>query len=58
MALHCLKYLMYYTLNYSPHGYFYMKCTLLLIMSCNLVEIHKLFSAHITNYLLFGGHTE
>lgn len=49
---------MYYTLNYSPHGYFYMKCTLLLIMSCNLVEIHKLFSAHITNYLLFGGHTE
>lgn len=49
---------MYYTLNYSPNGYFYMKCTLLTIMSYNLVEKDKFFSAHVTEYLLFGVHTE
>lgn len=56
--LHYLKYLMYCTLNYSPNGYFYMKCTLLMIMSYNLIEKDKFFSAHITEYLLFVVKTE
>lgn len=37
-TLHYLKYLTYCTLNYSPSGYFYVKCTLLTIMSYDLVE--------------------